>query len=163
MNTRKTKSDTPSESQTYLQILNRKKIKPTAEKRWEREGYRFNKWGDVYELPFRCTTSTRLHSLHFRIVHRCIPTLKFLHTRYVVESPLCPLCGVDERLDHFLFRCQDVRHIWSRLLPNLKQRFRLNSDFGTCKTVLFGYRKVKPLVNLLILLVKQYILSCKLK
>ena len=33
----------------------------------------------------------------------------------------------------------------------------------SCKTVLFGYLNAKPLVNLLILLIKQYIISCKAK
>ena len=137
--------------------------KPTAEQRWEREGYKFNKWSDVYQLPYTCTTSTRLQSLHFRVVHRYVPTSKFLHVRNVVPSPLCPTCGVNESLKHFLFQCRDVNTIWSNMLTKLQQLYNLKNDFVTCKTALFGYPKAKPIVNLLILLVKQYILSCKLR
>ena len=59
------------------------KTKPTAEHRWEWEGYRFRNWEKIYSIPYTCTTSTRLQSLHFRIVHRYVPTLKFLHIRNV--------------------------------------------------------------------------------
>ena len=139
------------------------KIKPTAELRWEKEGYRFTDWGEVYDLPYKCTTSTRIQSLHFRIVNRYIPTLKFLHIRNVTETPLCPLCSVDESISHFLFHCQDVNPIWSTMLPKLREIFHLNNDFVACKTVLFGYPKAKPVVNLFILLVKQYVVTCKLR
>ena len=129
--------------------------------RCEREGYRFNNWAQIYKLPYKCTASTRSQSLHFRIVHRYVPTLKFLHTRQIIESPLCPKCGIDESLSHFLFYCQDVKPLWDIILSKLKQLFRLNNAFVSCKTVLFGYSKATPIVNLILLLVKQYIIICK--
>ena len=98
--------------------------KPTAEQRWEREGYHVN-WSKVYEGPYKCTKSTRLQSLHYRIVHRFIPTAKFLHVRRVKESPMCPKCEVEEDLTHFIFECQDVKPLWNAILTRLKQTFRL--------------------------------------
>ena len=137
--------------------------KPTAEHRWEREGYRYIDWGKIYMIPYLCTTSTRLQSLHFRVIHRYIPTLKFLHIRQVTNSALCPKCGEIENISHFLFHCPDVNSIWIRILTQLERKFDIKGSFVTCRTVLFGYQGCKPLVNLIILLIKQYILSSKTK
>lgn len=137
--------------------------KPTAELRWEREGYRFSNWDKIYLVPYQCTASTRLQSLHFRIIHRYIPTMKFLHIRHVVNSPRCARCGAIENVSHFLYHCQDVHSIWTVILPKLKQKLCLGNDFISCKSVVFGYPKAKPVVNLVILLIKQYILTCKAK
>ena len=139
------------------------KARPAAEIRWEREGYIFDNWSQIYDLPYKCTSSTRLQSLQFRVVHRFIPTLKFLYTRQVTENPLCPICKIQETLQHFLFYCRDVHPIWSVVLPNLKQILALSDDFVTCTTVIFGYPKGTPVINLLVLLVKQYIISRKLR
>lgn len=138
------------------------KAKPTSEKKWEREGYYMN-WNKVYEIPYGCTMSTRLQSLHYRVVHRYVPTLRFLHVRRIKDSPLCPTCNVEECLSHFMFDCKDVKPIWIKILTRLKYTFKLRNDFVQCKTVLFGYHRTKPVVNLIILLVKQQVVISKSK
>ena len=142
-----------------LLIENRK---PAAEQRWEREGY-FVNWRKIYEVPYGCTMSTRLQSLQFRVLHRYIPTMRFLNVRHIKESPMCPRCDVEESIRHFLFDCQDIKPIWLHILRRLKSTFKLCDDFVQAKTVIFGYCRTKPIVNLIILLVKQCVVSTKSK
>ena len=83
--------------------------------------------------------------------------------RRIKNSPLCPRCHVEECLSHFLFDCHDVRSLWSQILARLKLTFKLRDDFVQRKTVLFGYHRTKPVVNLIILLVKQQVVISKTK
>ena len=55
--------------------------KPAAVSRWEYYGVRPESWRGIYEIPYKSTKSTRLQSLHFRIINRFIPTRKYLCTR----------------------------------------------------------------------------------
>ena len=61
---------------------------PTAQLRWVAEGVDFRlDWSQVFALPFRVTTSTRLQSLQYRITHRYFPTRRFLFTRAIIDDP----------------------------------------------------------------------------
>ena len=74
---------------------------------------------------------------------------------------MCPRREVEESLRHFMFNCHDVKYIWIRILTRLKRSFKLRNDFVQSKTVLFGYHRAKPVVNLIVLLVKQSIIINK--
>ena len=135
---------------------------PTAIARWEHYQIQPRCWRDIYELPYKCTRSTRLQSLHFRIVHRYIPTRKYLCTRGIVGSPLCLKCFELDDFQHFFFDCTDVKDIWNAILIKLKNKFNLSSAFGTFQSVIFGCPDAPLIVNLILLITKQYIVSCKL-
>ena len=66
--------------QQFYRSLNKIR-EPTAVSRWESYGVQPQSWREVHEMPYKCTKSTRLQSLHFRIINRCIPTRKYLYTR----------------------------------------------------------------------------------
>ena len=52
----------------------------TAQQRWINEGVNFGEsWGKVFALPFSLTTSTKLQSLQYRIIHRYLPTRRTPH------------------------------------------------------------------------------------
>ena len=136
--------------------------KPTAASRWEHFQIKPECWQTIYELPYKCTSSTRLQSLHFRIVNRYIPTRKYLCTRGIVGSPLCLKCFEVDDLEHFFFECADVKEVWNIVIAELINKFNLGSSFGTFQSVIFGDPAVPPLVNMILLIAKQYIISCKL-
>ena len=69
----------------------------------------------------------------------------------------------NRKYQSFFYRCQDVNPIWTRVLSQLGRKFDLRSNFVSCRTVLFGYPGGKPLLNLIIILIKQYIVSAKAK
>ena len=135
---------------------------PTAERKWEEEGFNVQCWERVYEIPYKCTSSTKLQSLQYRVLHRYIPTRKFLCTRNIIGSRLCKTCFEVDDLQHFFYQCVDVKNIWSVVLSRLKSQFLLPNDFVSVNTVLFGNIGSPAVVNLIILLCKQYIISSKL-
>ena len=135
---------------------------PTAERKWKEEGFNLQCWERVYEIPYKCTSSTKLQSLQYRVLHRYIPTRRFLCTRSIIGSKLCRTCFEVDDLQHFFYRCTDVKNIWDVVLTRLKSLFLLPSDFVSVNTVLFGYLESPSVVNLIILLCKQYIVSRKL-
>ena len=136
---------------------------PTAQCKWEQEGISFDCWGDMYEIPYKVTTSTKLQSLHFRIIHRYIPTRKFLCSRNIIGSRLCLKCFEVDTLEHFFYRCTDVREIWDKVLCKITAAFRLPNSFVNARTVLLGSASSPNIINLVILLCKQYIVACKLQ
>ena len=132
---------------------------PTAERRWQEQGIDFgDNWGNIYSIPFSVTSSTRLQSLQYRILHRFFPTRRYLCIRKVVQDPFCNDCGEIDAIQHFLIHCHEVRRFWDNLVglinDKLPERHRLNL---TDNTVIFGSLTAKKIVNFLILLAKQYI------
>lgn len=135
---------------------------PTAVKRWESLNVKPRNWRDIFKVPYSCTFSTRLQSLHYRIIHRYIPTNKFLSTRGIVGSPLCSHCLELDDLKHFFFDCELVKPIWQKVLPKLKSKFHLSEEFLHYDSVLLGFPKAPPVVNLIMLIIKQHIVTHKL-
>lgn len=126
-------------------------------KRWEFYEYNVSSWKKVFRIPYICTKSTKLQTLQYRILHRYIPTRRYLFIRNVVDAPHCLECQQMDTLEHFLFKCEKVKPLWNRLFEGIN-RTSLNST----GIVIFGAVSERPAINLLILLVKQYIVQCKL-
>ena len=143
----------------YSQLITRRA--PTAQQKWVDEGFIIPNWQKIYELPYKCCISTMLQSLQFRVLNRYIPTRKFLCTRNVVGSRLCPRCFEVDSLQHFYYECQEIQELWNIILAQVKNIFRLPGEFIAVSTVLFGYVNAVSVVNLIILLGKQYVTNCK--
>ena len=146
----------------YQILIDKTERTPNSQRKWSDEGFRIQSWRRVYESSFRCTTSTKLQSLQYRILHRYIPTRKFLYSRNIIGSSLCLSCFEVDNLQHIFCTCGEVRRIWDFLLPQLKRIFSLSDNFRSTQTILFGSAEGPPIINLIILLCKQYIVSCKL-
>lgn len=134
---------------------------PTAQQKWVNEGFDVLSWKKVYEIPYNCTASTKLQSLQYRVINRYIPTRKFLATRNVIGSPLCPSCFAIDDLRHFFYDCPNTYTFWIDILRQIKNMLLLPERFVSAQTVLLGYPQTKPVVNLILLLGKQHILNCK--
>ena len=144
----------------YVSLL--PKRTPAAVSKWRSEGFENIEWRNVFKQPYSCCTSTKLQSLHYRIVHRYIPTRKYLCIRGIVGSPLCRDCFEVDTLQHFFFYCSKTYHICHTLLEQLKTLCKLPTDFVKVDTVLFGYYDAPKVVNLILLIYKQYIITCKI-
>ena len=145
----------------FYRSLNKNCV-PAAIGRWEHYGVRPCSWREIYEIPYKCTKSTRLQSLQFRITNRYIPTRKYLCTRGVVGSPLCRKCFEVDDFQHFFFDCDDVKPLWNEIISQLSNKFSLPTNFNTYQSIILGYPAAPPIVNLILLLTKQYIVSSKL-
>ena len=130
---------------------------PKAIVRWEELGYIDMNWEKVFMIPYKCTKSTQIQSLQYRILNRYIPTKRYLYIRQLIGSPQCAECGVDETLEHFFYRCSSINSIWAKIFTELGK-----TTDNNVRSVLFGISGERHSVNLIILLVKQYIVKCKL-
>ena len=133
---------------------------PTAQRRWEAEGISFDKWKHVYERPYKITSSTKLQSLQYKIIHRFFPTRKFLCVRMVVDDPFCDECTDIETIEHYFYNCEQVKTFWKEVENALNQKMsnveKLTID---CKDVLFGNKGFLDIVNFIILVAKQFIVQ----
>ena len=130
---------------------------PKATVRWEELGYIDMNWEKVFMIPYKCTKSTQIQSLQYRILNRYIPTKRYLYIRQLIGSPQCAECGVDETLEHFFYHCSSINSIWAKIFTELGK-----TTHNNVRSVLFGISGERHSVNLIILLVKQYIVKCKL-
>ena len=135
---------------------------PSAQRRWVAAGFDIDSWGTMYKIPYACTTSTRLQSLQYRILHRYIPTRRYLHIRGLVTSSACEICSNTDDLVHFFLHCTDVKPIWEAIFHFLSAKFAGYTQGYDCTSVIFGVKDGPSAVNVLFLLVKQYIVSCKI-
>lgn len=134
---------------------------PAAQKRWQDEGINFgDDWAKMYNLAFDITSSTKLQSLQYRILHRYWPTRKYLCIRNIVDDPFCDYCGVVETLEHCLFYCSDVELFLGRLEATINLRLSVETRITlTAVEVIFGNPKRGRIINLIILVAKQFILQ----
>ena len=140
--------------QLYRHGINSKK--PKAVSRWEELGYLDMNWKVLFKIPYICTKSTRLQSTQFRLLHRYIPTRRYLSIRHLVDDPLCRECGLNDTLEHFFYECSSVNNIWNKIFGDLHI-----SNENNVKNVIFGIEESRHAINLIILLVKQYIIQNK--
>ena len=136
---------------------------PMCRRKWVAEHFDFSaaKWKEIYRLPYEISASTKIQSLHYRIVNRYIPTRKFLYDRRIVQSPQCLYCTQPDNIYHFLYNCNTMSDFWRVVIEEINRkigsRIRLNPEL-----IIFGKRRAGKLVNYIILLAKQYIVNRKL-
>ena len=92
---------------------------PTAwDTKWDSRGFSMN-WDTQFQMHFSCTQSTRLQTLHCRVLHRFIPTRRDLFIRRVIDSPICEYCSHEDILIHFMYQCACVRIIWDTMFDKM--------------------------------------------
>lgn len=133
------------------------RVQPKAVSRWEDEGYSSINWANTFKIPYICTKSTRLQSLQYRVLHRYLPTRRFLFQRNVTDFQGCLSCGAPDTIGHFLYDCNAVKPLWDTVLRELK----VVTDDAR-KDAIFGIVDARHAINVIIILTKQYIVSCKL-
>ena len=131
--------------------------------KWAKSGYDFTekKWQEIFTLPYKCCKSSKLQSQQYRVLHRYVPTQKFLFIRQISESPKCKFCKDVDTIEHFLVYCGRVHRLWKQLFRSLRQGTK-GSIPVRAETVIFGCPDLPPVVNYIVLLGKQYILRQKL-
>ena len=109
---------------------------------------------------------TKLRWFQYRIVHRIIPTNRYLFKCKIVDSPLCNICNQEEEtISHLMWECEIVQNFWSRLLNILKEKCILCETLELSEPlILFGIKEkviTDKAIDLIILIAKYYIYSCK--
>jgi hypothetical protein len=152
----------------YNVLINRKKETSALILKWNENGFHFtsSEWSKIFELPFKVTQESKLHWLQFQILHRLTPTNLYLHKLKIKSSPTCSFCKNDiESIEHFFIECPLVKEIWDAIEVWLLNKFRVSLTFDK-PSILFRKYKSKNMYkvhNLLSLIIKHYIFSCKHK
>ena len=136
---------------------------PSAWRRWEADNFRGIDWTKVCKIPYECCFSTKLQSVQYRVLHRFIPTQKFLHHRRIVKSPNCVNCGELDTLVHFLFNCREVRQLWNSVRQYLNDRMRGRYQHISPRDVIFGKIRGHTMFNVVIIVCKLYIYQIKMQ
>lgn len=134
---------------------------PAAQLKWEENNIDFEEgWRNIFALPFQITKSTKLQSLQYRITHRFFPTRRYLFIRNVVDDPFCDECGEVDSLEHYFVECEEVKTFWRELANSINRRVeRKHAFICSKKNILFGCLDTTNIVNLIILIAKQYIVN----
>ena len=79
-----------------------------------------------YLNSFHYTKSSNLRNFQFKLLHRKIPTNKFLYTIKVINNNLCTFCKKDiETLTHIFWTCEIAQNVWKSLERWLQSRHLL--------------------------------------
>lgn len=136
---------------------------PTATQRWEYQGLVPDNWAEVFYIPYSCTASTKLQSFQYQLLHRYLPTRKFLHVRGLVDSANCLRCVSADTLVHYLFTCHPTRDYWNKVFNFINSHVRPTRVMCNVRNVIFGVPDAPPIVNLMILCGKHYLHMRKAK
>ena len=118
-------------------------------------------WKKVNKLFFNCTEDTNLRWFQYRLVHRILPTNKFLHKINIKTNDLCSFCGEQsETFGHLFWDCDLVASFWLLFADLIKQTYNIDIHLDKT-TVIFGVLRHSLFqncnINLLILLAKKFL------
>lgn len=111
---------------------------------------------NLYEL----TPSTKIRNFQYRFLHRVIFCSKLLYSWKLVESPLCTFCSQEyETIEHLFFHCA----VTKRFLEMFQAWFEALTDTEILLNmeVVFYCNHEDDFLNILLIILKQYIYSCR--
>lgn len=121
-------------------------------------------WRDTCNSSFKASRETKLHSFHYKVLHRTFPCNAYLARLRVLESDWCLYCDETDSITHHLFRCAKVKPFWDSICRWFRQSVDLYLDQLTPKEYIFGLPKGsrhRNVINAILLAVKFYIFRQK--
>ena len=154
-------------SKLIQNTLNYNESSPTAIPKWNYLFENLN-WKGIFSLPHKTSSDVQLKWFQLRLLHRLLPTQRFLFLRRIVDSSICNFCEQSEQtLCLMLFDCNVVRDFWLELQHEISQKylhcFNLTLDK---ELVLFGMKEnvhTDTVLDFIILFAKFYLYKCKLQ
>ena len=147
------------------EYLDRNDVPPTATLKWNTH-FPGLVWKTIFVKCFRTTIDTQLQWFQARILHRILPTRRYLNICKIVNSPNCLFCvEYEESLCHLFWECSHVKQFWTDLEDLLKRKCYNCARFSfRQELVLFGASAniiTDRAIDFLILLAKFYIYKCR--
>ena len=146
--------------------LNKTKPQPTALLKWNLHFPNLT-WKTIFLKCYKTSRDTQLQWFQSRLLHRILPTEKYLHICNIKNSPNCTFCKSSvETIEHLFWECRIVSQFWKDLLDLIHDKcYHCTRFHFSPELVLFGVAKDittdKPM-DLIILLAKHHIYKCKL-
>ena len=82
-------------SRGVYSILNEYSQTPKSVCKWNQLFAELN-WREIFCKPIIITKDTQLRWFQFRILHRLLPTGRYLYLRHLTETPMCDFCSHEE-------------------------------------------------------------------
>ena len=151
-------------------------MKPKSERKWETElnlaplfdwktanahilkNYKRHKFYLVSKNFIWFTKDTNFIWFHYRLLHRILPTQKYLYYMKLTNSPLCNFCNEEEdTFLHAFFECEHVNDFWNNVKDWVNQN--TNNDIHLSKSdIIFGkLGSHHNALNIILLICKTYI------
>ena len=103
-------------------ILNNSEELPTAVKKWNTSYQNIN-WKLVFNMCFYTTKDTTLQWFQARLLHRILPTAKYLKIIKINDSDLCNFCNEEqESTEHLFWECREVKTFWDEFVRCFKEK-----------------------------------------
>ena len=116
-----------------------------------------DQWNNYFVLCLRYTTAVKLRYFQYRLINRILTT-NVRRSKWANAYSKCTFCKITpETVIHLLCECPCVKVLWKTLETWCKYYFQINL---MCTNIIIcnNYEgKYKKLVNLMILVLKQYI------
>ena len=146
--------------------LNSSHGNPSAVNKWNTKFDNID-WCKSFNLLYLTTKDVQLRWFQFRLLHRIIPTQKYLYITKIVGDPVCNFCQEEEQdICHLFFECVVTLEFWRKFEQLFKQKciHCQNVKFDK-ELIIFGNKKnfiSDTVFNWLILFAKFFVYKCKL-
>ena len=118
-------------------------------------------WASYFDITKRACRDSYLRNFQYKFLHRIIPTNTFLYKIHLTESKVCTFCkNYDETVGHLFFDCPITSTFWYQFFEYLRIHF--THIEVEKRHILLGFLEESLLLNLLIIIAKNYIFKCKL-
>ena len=147
-------------------VLNEKEIILKSQIKWNVVfGNEPLDWCQIYKIPAKSCSNTKLHWFQYRILHRILATNDLLLKCGIKQDNLCTFCQrVPEKIEHLFWYCNIVMEFWENIENWIyeKNQYLANIDkkraiFGICNQNEFN----KP-INYILILTRFYIYKCRI-
>lgn len=126
-------------------------------------------WEKVWLLPNRYLITNKVKEVSFKLIHRFYPAKSYIHCKFKKDIAIdCCFCNAcPETAVHLFWNCSHVQRFWKKMCDYIHDK--IEKDFLLCwQNVLFGLFESNSknsdaiyLINLLLLMSKYHIHSCK--
>ena len=139
---------------------------PAAVFKWN-QMFPHQDWKKIFRHCFANTTDTKLRWFQSRILHRLLPTHKYLFLCGIMEEPTCNFCHIeDQTILHLMVECRYVQQFWKEFQEQIVNKNAFNINLvADARLILFGVKdnvQTDPVLDFLILYAKFFIYKCKL-
>ena len=151
---------------TKLQLYDEGK-QATAVVQWNKKYLELD-WDKIFMKCSKVTNDTKLRWFQARLIHRILPTNRFLFLCKIKESPLCTFCNTEEEtLRHLFWDCPMVAQLWKKFEKIIHENCETCAHLKFSeKLIIFGAVKnvsTDKVMDFLIVLGKIFIYKCKFK
>jgi len=101
----------------YIQILSKKKQRPTSETTIGRKFENLDLlWPKIHMVARHSTIDSYTRMFHFKCTHNILYLNRQLHSMGLAETRLCSYCsGQDETIEHLFYECPKTLDLWTQI------------------------------------------------